>query len=131
MIMTEKKTAKKVAKKETAKTEKTTSVNLEKAARQQSKKPVKTKAEKSAWDILIYPHLAEKSMNKVDMENKIVFVVHPDSNKSEIKKAVEDMFKVKVSKVTTEITRFGEKKAHIKLDQNYSAADIASRLGVM
>ncbi len=91
----------------------------------------KQKEVKAPLDILLYPHLAEKSMAMVDMQNKIVFVVDLRSNKKQIKEAMENLFSVKVSSVSTEITPSGQKRAHIRLHQNYSAADIASRLGVM
>lgn len=97
------------------------------------KKPANTAVppQQQHWDILKYPHLAEKSMNKVDNENKIVFMVSIRSNKKQIKEAVEKLFSVKVVSVDTLITTKTEKKAVVKLDKNFSAADIASRLGVL
>lgn len=90
------------------------------------------KSEKTeAWDILLYPHLAEKSMNMVDLENKIVFVVRQDANKTQIKVAIEEGFGVKVSAVKTEVTPRGQKKAYVKLHPDHSAADLASRLGIL
>jgi large subunit ribosomal protein L23 len=83
------------------------------------------------WKILRYPHLAEKSMNMVEMENKLVFVVKRDVRKDKIKEAVEKGFGVKVLAVNVMITQKGHKKAYIKLHQNYSAADIATRLGMI
>jgi large subunit ribosomal protein L23 len=41
------------------------------------------------------------------------------------------MFNVKVEKVNTMITREGKKKAIIKLKPEYSAADIAVKLGIL
>ncbi len=101
------------------------------AKKRQSSSWKNHKEVKAPLDILLYPHLAEKAMSMVDMQNKIVFVVDPRSDKKQIKVAVENLFSVKVSSVTTEITPSGQKRAHIRLHQNYSAADIASRLGVM
>lgn len=83
------------------------------------------------WKVLMYPQLAEKSMNLVEIENKLVFIVNPKSKKSEIKEAVEKNFDVKVIKVSTMITRKGQKKAFIKLHPDNSAADIASRMGML
>ncbi len=92
---------------------------------------VQRKTDASPFDVLLYPHLAEKSMGMVDLQNKIVFIVDSRSDKKQIKEAVEKAFSVKVAKVSTEITPLGQKRAYIKLYSNYSAADIASRLGVM
>jgi len=83
------------------------------------------------WKILQYPHLAEKSMNMVEMENKLVFVVRRNASREKIKEAVEKGFGVKVLAVNVMITRKGHKKAYIKLGADYSAADIATRLGMI
>ncbi|MDD4363301.1 MAG: 50S ribosomal protein L23 [Atribacterota bacterium] len=50
--------------------------------------------------ILIHPIISEKSVLNKEL-GKYVFKVSWDANKSEIKKAVEDKFKVKVDKVNT------------------------------
>lgn len=86
---------------------------------------------KDAWSIISYPHLTEKSMNMVELENKLVFIVSKDADKKEIKEAVESEFGVKVKWVKTEITTRGQKKAYIKISPEFSAADIASKLGMI
>ena len=86
---------------------------------------------KEPWDVILYPHLTEKSMRLVDLENKMVFVVNPKADKSDVKTAVEKLFNVSVASVQTEIARTGEKKAYVKLSASNSAADLASKLGVM
>jgi large subunit ribosomal protein L23 len=48
-----------------------------------------------------------------------------------VKWAVEKGFDVKVEKVNLQITRKGVKKAYIKLKPEYSAIDVATRLGMM
>jgi large subunit ribosomal protein L23 len=55
---------------------------------------------KNPRDILKKPLITEKSMDLVG-ENKYTFIVDLDANKIEIKKAVEELFKVKVEKVHT------------------------------
>ena len=49
-------------------------------------------------DILIAPVISEKSYGLLD-ENKYTFLVHPDANKTQIKIAVAEVFKVKVTSV--------------------------------
>lgn len=51
--------------------------------------------------ILISPILSEKSVTQKDEENRYTFRVAASANKTEIKKAVEELFKVKVSAVNT------------------------------
>ena len=63
---------------------------------------------KDPRDVLIAPVISEKSYTLLD-ENKYTFVVHPDANKSEIKIAVEKVFKVKVTGVNTQ-NRSGKRR---------------------
>ncbi|HEY8394758.1 MAG TPA: 50S ribosomal protein L23 [Thermaerobacter sp.] len=51
-------------------------------------------------DIILRPVITEKSMQQL-AENKYTFLVHPRANKIQIKKAVEEIFKVRVKKVNT------------------------------
>jgi len=55
---------------------------------------------KSPHDIIIRPVLTEKSYNAM-AEKKYTFLVALDANKTEIKKAIEDIFDVKVASVNT------------------------------
>ena len=55
---------------------------------------------KTAYDIIIKPVITEQSMEATD-EKKYVFKVANDANKTEIKKAIEQIFDVKVEKVNT------------------------------
>ena len=52
------------------------------------------------FDIIIRPIITEQSMLEME-ENKYTFEVAKTSNKSEIKKAIEAIFSVKVAKVNT------------------------------
>ena len=53
-----------------------------------------------ARDIIIRPVVTEKSIGLME-HNKYVFKVALSANKIEIKKAIEEIFKVEVDKVTT------------------------------
>ncbi|MDT0331396.1 50S ribosomal protein L23 [Nocardiopsis lambiniae] len=59
-------------------------------------------------DIIIEPVISEKSYGLMD-DNKYTFIVHPDSNKTQIKIAIEQIFEVKVTGVNT-INRKGKRK---------------------
>lgn len=80
--------------------------------------------------VLKYPVSTEKCLKIMETENKIVFIVDRKAKKHEIKKVVEEMFKVKVNKVNTLIGSEG-KKAYIKLEKEFNALDIATKLGLM
>jgi large subunit ribosomal protein L23 len=47
------------------------------------------------------PRLTEKSVQQKEEHNQVTFLVDPGANKTEIKKAVESLFKVKVVAVNT------------------------------
>lgn len=59
-------------------------------------------------DVILRPVVSEKSYNLLD-EGKYTFVVSPDANKTEIKIAIESIFKVKVTSVNT-LNREGKTK---------------------
>lgn len=83
------------------------------------------------YSIIVKPQLTEKSMNAIDQNNELTFVVRRTANKSQIKRAFEDMFDVKVERVNTQIrSTTGEKLAYIKLKKEDSAEDIAMKMGV-
>ncbi len=53
------------------------------------------------YDVILKPIVTEKSMNAMG-EKKYTFMVHPETNKSQIKEAVEKMFEgTKVKSVNT------------------------------
>ena len=58
----------------------------------------------SPYDIILHPLFTEKStlMGQFD---KYAFVVRLDSNKTEIKRAIEKVFDVKVKSINTQIVR--------------------------
>ena len=55
---------------------------------------------KTAYDIIIKPVITEQSMEATD-DKKYVFKGATDANKTEITKAIEKIFDVKVEKVNT------------------------------
>lgn len=55
---------------------------------------------KDPRDIILEPLASEKA-TRLEDEGKYTFLVHPDANKTEIKLAIEKIFKVKVDSVNT------------------------------
>lgn len=81
-------------------------------------------------DIIIKPHITEKTYEGIE-EGKYTFIVSSKANKTEIKKAIERLFQVKVVKVNTinykgKVKRLGVhegkrpdwKKAVVTIDTN-------------
>ncbi len=121
----EKKGAVKAAEKRETKVEKTASTAKTDSVKSKMKKG------KDPWKVIVYPHLAEKSMNMVEFDNKLTFIVRRTASKKDIKEAIENLFDVRVLKVQTEVTPKGVKKAYAKLSPDSQASEIASRLGMV
>ena len=82
-------------------------------------------------DIIKHPLSTEKNIRLLEAENKLVFEVALTATRPQIKKAVEELFKVKVSSVNTLVTPAGKKRAYVRLTEEFPALDIATDLGLM
>ncbi|MCO8266751.1 50S ribosomal protein L23 [Haloferax prahovense] len=80
--------------------------------------------------IIEHPLVTEKAMNQMDFDNKLQFIVHIDSTKSDVKDEVESRYDVAVEKVNTQVTMKGKKKATVRLSEDDDAQEVASRIGV-
>ena len=80
--------------------------------------------------IILRPHISEKSTDVADRNRQVVFAVDDTATKAEIKAAVEQLFEVKVDNVQVanvrgKVKRFGRtpgkrqnwKKAYVKLKE--------------
>lgn len=78
--------------------------------------------------VLLGPHLSEKSTTLAEGAKQIVFKVRPDATKTDVRQAVEALFEVKVARVSvvsmpSKVKRFGArtgrrqawKKAYVRL----------------
>mgnify|MGYP000166713090 CR=1 FL=1 len=77
----------------------------------------------TSHDIIRKPIITEKSMASM-AEKKYTFIVHADANKSQIKRAVEEVFNVKVEDVNT-INGLGKTKrmgVHVGKRADYKKA---------
>ena len=76
------------------------------------------------------PLATEKAILKVETENIITFLVDEKTTKPEIKKEIEELFKIKVDKVRTSV-RNNKKIAYVQLNKKDLAIDLATKLGLM
>jgi large subunit ribosomal protein L23 len=90
-----------------------------------------TAQNKDSYDIIKHPLSTEKSIRMMEAENKLIFVIDKKATKTEVKAAIEDIFNVKVDKVSTLVTPKGEKRAYVKFNIENPAIDIATQLGLM
>ncbi len=82
-------------------------------------------------ETILYPLMTEAASLMVEKDNKLVFVVNLKAHKIDVKKAVEYLYEVQVTKVNLVITSQGVKKAFVKLHPDYKAADVAIKLGIL
>lgn len=83
------------------------------------------------YDVIMHPVMTEVASRMLESENKLVFVVNLKASKNDVKQAVEELYEVKVERVTVNITSKGVKKAFVKLHPDYKAADVAIKLGIL
>jgi len=90
------------------------------------------------YEVIQKPLVTEKGVAKKETERTLCFQVHPDANKTQVKAAVEKLFKVKVDEVRTatfdgKLRRRGRfsgyrsdwKKAYVKLKAGEKVPDFA------
>jgi large subunit ribosomal protein L23 len=96
---------------------------------------------KSPYQVLRKPIITEKGVDAKERQRTLVFQVHPDANKVEIKHAVQSVFKVKVESVHTanfhgKMRRRGRtfgyrldwKKAYVKLKAGEKVPEYAENV---
>ena len=81
--------------------------------------------------VVIYPMMSEDTVKLIEGENKVTFIVNNKATKHDIKRAVEKLYEVKVSRVFTLTTPEGRKKAYVKLSPESKASDLAVKLGLL
>jgi ribosomal protein uL23 len=82
-------------------------------------------------NIIKYPLSTEKTLKGLESTNSLVFIVEIKASKTEIKEAIEKLYKVKVKSVNTTIDPKNRKKAYIKFSDDTPALDLATQLGLM
>jgi large subunit ribosomal protein L23 len=82
-------------------------------------------------EVISYPLMTESASLMVEKDNKLIFIVNLKAGKSDVKKAVEELYEIKVDKITTLITPQGQKKAFVKLKPEFKASDVAIKLGIL
>lgn len=76
------------------------------------------------------PVATEKAVKMIEAQNTLTLEFGREKGKEDIKKEVEDSFKVKVDKIRT-LIRGNKKICYIKLDKKNPAIDIATKIGIM
>lgn len=82
-------------------------------------------------ETILRPVTSEKAVRAMEADNTLTLIVDSKADKPKIKKAVENLFKVKVVKVSTLNTVKNEKKAYVRLSDKDNALDIGASLGMI
>jgi large subunit ribosomal protein L23 len=86
---------------------------------------------KASGSIIIRIVATEKALGLIEKENTLTFIVQRNAKKHEIKRAIEELFDVKVERVRTLITPKGFKKAYVRLSPEHKASEVATKLGII
>ncbi|MFA5763787.1 MAG: 50S ribosomal protein L23 [archaeon] len=82
-------------------------------------------------NVVYFPFVTEKAVNMIDAENKLTFIINDKKTKHDVKKVIEEAYKVKVDKINIIRDRRGRKKAIVRLAKEFKAQDLATKLGVL
>jgi len=76
------------------------------------------------------PLATEKAVRLIELNNTLIFQVDRRKSKTEIKKEIEDAFKVKVDSINS-LIRLNKKYVYVKLNAKTPAIDVATKLGMI
>ena len=88
----------------------------------------------STWDkysIVVQPISSDGAIKTIEDHNTLVFRVAKKATKPAIKKAMQELYNIKVKKVNTLITPRGDKKAYVVLNKSHDALEVANKIGIM
>merc|ERR1712022_44410 len=71
------------------------------------------------YQILKYPLTTESAMKKIEENNTLVFIVDVRASKLQIKEAIKKMYDIDTQKINSLIRPDGQKKAYVRLTQDY------------
>lgn len=95
------------------------------------RKSVVTQCRMDHFAVIKYPLTTESAMKRIEDNNTLVFIVNTRATKPQIREAVKAMYDIETAKINTLIRPDGQKKAYVRLTQDYDALDVANRVGVI
>jgi large subunit ribosomal protein L23 len=81
--------------------------------------------------VIDYPLISEDTVNLIEKENKITFIVNRNAEKNDIERAMSELYEADVESINTLITPDGRKKAYVRFKPDFKASDLAVRLGIL
>ena len=83
------------------------------------------------YRVIQYPLVGESATKLMEDKNTLVFIVHRDSTKTDIKRTFKQRFEVDVRRVNTLIRPDGKKKAFVILKGDQAAVELGSKIGII
>jgi len=82
------------------------------------------------FNIILHPWVTEKTLQIMEEDNKLDFVVNRRATKQDVKWAIEQLYNAKVESVNTRIMKEG-KHAIVKFEKGYSAEELGMNIGIL
>lgn len=76
------------------------------------------------------PVTTEKAVRLIELNNTLVFEVDRRKSKTEIKKEIEELFKIKIDSISSLIHK-NKKIVYVRLNLKNPAIDVATKLGMI
>jgi large subunit ribosomal protein L23 len=76
------------------------------------------------------PIVTEKAVMLIESQNTLEFETTKEKTKTEIKQELENLLKVKISKMRT-LVQGNKKYVYVKLKKEFPAIDVATKLGLI
>ena len=76
------------------------------------------------------PLVTEKAVMMIETQNVLTFCTNKEKRKEEIRKEIEELFKIKVDKIRT-LIRENKKYVYVKLKKEFPAIYVATKLGII
>ena len=76
------------------------------------------------------PIVTEKAVMLIESQNTLEFETSKEKTKTEIKNELENLLKIKISKMRT-LVQGNKKYVYVKLKKEFPAIDVATKLGLI
>ncbi len=82
------------------------------------------------FNIILHPWVTEKTLQIMEEQNKLDFVVNRKATKQDVQWAIEELYNAKVESINTRIMKEG-KHAIVKFAKGYSAEELGMNIGIL
>jgi large subunit ribosomal protein L23 len=80
--------------------------------------------------VIRHPFVTEKATFHIEDDNSLQFIVTTNATKDLIKREIEELYDIEITKVNIMITMKGKKKAIVTFAGDSTASELASSIGI-